>query len=238
VRSPCSQDLVRRTRRRNSSAADVTGPENAGLGNRRTPVADPYVQTVEARGAQRDQYLTWRRIGVGNLVDDEDLRAAVLVNARTAFTTLASSIPLGIGLGYPLRHDHRPRVEDELPHLDHVDCGEPDDHPVVAEVALLRQHVLVGLGVHERIAPLLRERKSHERAVARERRVDDAAHAELEPTAHDPLGRAGQRQRERPHVLDGHALEASPQLGRIGSPISARPATRPHLDEHARGGGG
>jgi len=40
------------------------GPENAGLGNRRTPVADPYVQTVEAGGAQRDQYLAWRRIGL------------------------------------------------------------------------------------------------------------------------------------------------------------------------------
>jgi len=53
VRSPCSQDLVRRTRRRNSSAADVTtglleGHDSGRTGNPTAP-PDPDVRGEEGR---------------------------------------------------------------------------------------------------------------------------------------------------------------------------------------------
>ena len=71
-------------------------------------------------------------------------------------------------LGDPLRNAERPGVLDQLAHLLRIDGSEVDVNPVVAEVVLTRERELLGLGFDERVAPLLREREAHRRAVFRE----------------------------------------------------------------------
>ena len=95
----------------------------------------------------------------------------------------------------------RPRVLDELPHLVLVDRGQPDVCPVVAHVALARERELLGVGLDEGLAQLLREREAHRRAVLREGEVDDPADPELDLAAHEPLVRSWQRAREGADVV-------------------------------------
>src|SRR5262245_16296894 len=64
-----------------------------------------------------------------------------------------------------LRHDHPPRVEDELTHLRVVESIEANLHPVVPTLRSAWHEELVGLGCHERVALLLGERECQDRLV-------------------------------------------------------------------------
>ena len=67
-----------------------------------------------------------------------------------------------------------------------------------------RQRELLGLGLDERLPPLLREREPHRRAVAREGEPDDPADAELDAAAHERLAAPRKRARERPNLVHRH----------------------------------
>src|SRR6476620_9310091 len=79
----------------------------------------------------------------------------------------------GVLVGNPVRHRERPCLLNELAHLVGVDRPEIHVHPVVPHVVLARERELLGLGLDERVAPVLRERETHRRAVARDREIDD-----------------------------------------------------------------
>src|SRR5436309_5924646 len=117
-----------------------------------------------------------------------------------------------VGLPIRPRHglgdDHRPGIEDEVSHLGGVDGGESDDDPVVTEVALFREYELPRVRLDQPLPPLFREPESHECLVVRERDVDDSADPELHATSNECLGRAWQRERKGPNVIQGHHRSA------------------------------
>lgn len=106
--------------------------------------------------------------------------------ARAASATTVAARPSGsVGGGELLGDAHPPGADEQLTQLVRLDCGEPYAHPLVAQLGLSRQQELVGLGGDERVTLLLREPEPHDRLVTRERRVHEAADAELDPPAHD-----------------------------------------------------
>ncbi len=79
-----------------------------------------------------------------------------------------------------LRHDHAPRVEDELAELVLVDGLQANDQPLVAH-GRLRAQKLVRVRLESSFALLLRKGEAHQRLVTREGQIDDPSNAELDP---------------------------------------------------------
>jgi hypothetical protein len=107
-------------------------------------------------------------------------------------------------LGHRLRDAEGPCVLDEIAHLLLVDRVEPHVRPVVAHVVFARKRKLLGLRVHERLPPLLRECEAHRRAVLGEGQPDDAADPELHPAADERLAASGQRRRKGANLVHRH----------------------------------
>jgi hypothetical protein len=103
--------------------------------------------------------------------------------------------------GNPLRHDHGPRVNDELAHLRNVDRVQPHPNPVVTQVGLNRHGELLRLRGDQRGALLLRKAEAHRPLVPAERRVHDPAHSKLDLISDQRLFRPWQGQRNGPDVI-------------------------------------
>src|SRR5215472_7081809 len=116
----------------------------------------------------------------------------------------------GLGRRQELRHDHAPRLDDELAHLGRAEPGHAHVDPVEAPIAGPVQEEPVRLGGDHRGALLAREGKAHDRLVRGDRGVDDLPDPELHVVADQVLLRAGQRQRDLTHLLRGyHRLGSS-----------------------------
>ena len=88
--SPCSSPGLRTTPLPDVEAVDALPErldhagavcaEDPRLRHGRQPLADPDVEVVERRGPEADEHLSRAGDRIGDLLDAEDLRAAVLVD--------------------------------------------------------------------------------------------------------------------------------------------------------------
>jgi hypothetical protein len=117
--------------------------------------------------------------------------------------------------GNPLRHDHAPRVDDQLAHLGQIDRLQPNPNPVVTQIGLNRHEELLWLGGDQRCALFLRKGEAHRQPVAAQRQVDHPAHSKLDLIPGQRLlgPRLGQRNLPDVICVDLSAATALPAEG-------------------------
>jgi len=118
-------------------------------------------------------------------------------------------------LGHFLWHTHTPRFENDLAHLFLIDGVESHDNPVVALIAWLGHHELLGLRRDQNFPFLFGKGEAHERLVARESEIDEPPDPELHPVLHQGLIGPRKAKGELTNRFDRHHL-LEPTLSQAG----------------------
>ena len=112
-----------------------------------------------------------------------------------------TSLALRVRRGHLLRDDHRPRVEDSSRISASSIASRRTQTQLNRRSDSRGSRNLSGSVCTRASRHSFGNAEAHNGLVARDRRVDDLADAELDPAVDECLGRSGESQRERPHLL-------------------------------------